>query len=94
MLTLTRSDEGRPTNIGPDDRVTIAELVRITAEAAGKRIGIRAVDGPLGVASRNFSHERIQSLGWTPRHDLRKGMGETYSWIAQQAAQSARRAGA
>ena len=51
---------------------------------AGKHIEIRPVDGPLGVAARNFSKERITSLGWTPRYDLRRGMGETYRWIAEQ----------
>ena len=53
---------------------------------AGKRIGIRPVDGPLGVAARNFSKARINALGWAPRHDLRRGMAETYRWIAEQVA--------
>ena len=88
VLLLARSDEDRPTNIGPDERVTIAELVSVVADAAGKSIDIRAVDGPLGVAARNFSHERIQSLGWTPQYDLRRGMGETYPWIAEQVARA------
>lgn len=90
VLLLARSDEDRPTNIGPDERVTIAELVDIVADVAGKRIDIRSVDGPLGVAARNFSHERIQSLGWIPQYDLRRGMGETYPWIAEQVARTGR----
>ena len=88
VLLLTRSDEERPANIGPDERVTIAELVGVVADTAGKRIEIRAVDGPLGVAARNFSHQRIQALGWTPRHDLRQGMAETYPWVAEQVARA------
>lgn len=88
VLLLTRSDEDRPANIGPDERVTIAELVDVVADTAGKRIEIRAVDGPLGVASRNFSHQRIRALGWIPRHDLRQGMAETYPWVAEQVAQA------
>lgn len=88
VLLLARSDEDRPTNIGPDERVTIADLVNVVADVAGKRIEIRAVDGPLGVAARNFSHQRIRSLGWTPQYDLRRGMGETYPWIADQVARA------
>ena len=88
VLLLTRSHEDRPANIGPDERVTIAELVNVVAAAAGKHITIRAVDGPLGVAARNFSHERIRALGWQPRHELRSGIAETYPWIAAQVAQS------
>lgn len=87
VVMLTRSDEDRPTNIGPDERVTIADLVHVVAASAGKRIEIRAVDGPLGVAARNFSHDRIQALGWTPRFDLSRGIAETYPWIAEQVAQ-------
>ena len=86
VLLLARSDEDRPTNIGPDERVAIADLVNVVADVAGKRIEVRAVDGPLGVAARNFSHERIRSLGWTPQYDLRRGMTETYPWIAEQVA--------
>ncbi len=86
VVLLARSGEERPTNIGPDERVTIADLVNVVADVAGKRIEIRAVDGPLGVEARNFSHERIKALGWTPRHDLRSGMAETYRWIAEQVA--------
>ena len=88
VVLLTRSGEDRPTNIGPDERVTIAELVNIVADVAGKRIEIRPVDGPLGVAARNFSKERINALGWAPRYDLRAGMAETYRWIAEQVART------
>ena len=87
VVTLTRSAETRPANIGTDERVEIAELVGIVAGIAGKRVDIAAVDGPLGVAARNFSHERIRALGWTPRYDLAAGMSETYPWIAEQVAQ-------
>lgn len=86
VVTLTRSDETRPINIGTDERVEIAELVGIVAGVAGKRVDIAAVDGPLGVAARNFSHERIRALGWAPRYDLAAGMAKTYPWIAEQVA--------
>lgn len=92
VVALTRSAETRPANIGTDERVEIVELVGIVADIAGKRVDIAAVDGPLGVAARNFSHERIRALGWAPRYDLAAGMAETYPWIAEQVAR--RRAGA
>lgn len=84
VLLLTRSDERRPTNIGPDESVTIRELVELTADVAGKDIEIRAVGGPLGVAALNFSHERLAALGWRPKFTLRDGIAETYPWIAEQ----------
>lgn len=84
VIALTRSDEGRPTNIGVDEHVTIRELVMTIADVAGKRIEIEAVDGPLGVQSRNFSHDRMHALGWSPRHDIRSGIARTYPWVEEQ----------
>ena len=40
------------------------ELVATVAEVAGKTVHKKYVDGPVGVQSRNFSNERIYSLGW------------------------------
>ena len=81
---LIDSDEARPTNIGIDDAVTIAALVDLIAEIAGKQVTITDVAGPLGVTSRNFSHGRIAALGWKPTHTLRSGIEETYAWIRAQ----------
>lgn len=91
---LMDSDEARPTNIGCDESVSIAELVELVAEVAGKRISIVDVPGPLGVMSRNFSHERIRALGWKPEYSLRDGLEETYPWIAEQVARAAKDGGA
>jgi nucleoside-diphosphate-sugar epimerase len=88
--TLVASDEDRPTNIGCDETVSIAELVKLIAGIAGKDIAISEVDGPLGVTSRNFSHQRITELGWSPDYALSDGLAETYPWIAEQVAATAR----
>ncbi len=84
VFLLTRSPLDLPTNIGADEAVTIRELVETVADVAGKEIHIVSVDGPLGVQSRNFSHERIGSLGWSPRHTLRDGISKTYPWVEEQ----------
>lgn len=87
---LMDSDETRPTNIGCDESVSIAELVQLVADVAGKRISIIDVPGPLGVMSRNFSHERIRAIGWKPEFSLRDGLEETYPWIAEQVEHAAK----
>lgn len=89
VTTLMGSDERRPTNIGADETITIADLVHLIADIAGKAISINPVEGPLGVASRNFSHRRIQALGWKAEHSLRQGLEETYPWIAAQVERTA-----
>ncbi|MEX0789219.1 MAG: NAD-dependent dehydratase, partial [Actinomycetota bacterium] len=48
----------------------------------------RYVDGPVGVQSRNFSHARIESLGWSAPTTLKQGIARTYPWIAEQVLQS------
>jgi GDP-D-mannose 3', 5'-epimerase len=90
VIGLVKSDEDRPTNIGVDEQISIADLVKMTADIAGKDIAIRPVDGPLGVTSRNFSHERIRALGWTDKVSLREGMERTYEWVAKQVADAQR----
>jgi nucleoside-diphosphate-sugar epimerase len=84
VITLVRSDQGAPTNIGSDEQVTIGDLVDTTARVAGKHIQIRAAPGPLGVRSRNFTHDRMRALGWTASHTLAEGIAKTYPWIAEQ----------
>ena len=45
---------------------------------------MRYVPGPVGVQSRNFSNERIYSLGWRAETSLREGIDTTYAWVERQ----------
>jgi nucleoside-diphosphate-sugar epimerase len=51
---------------------------------SGKRITVRHVPGPVGVQSRNFSNDRISSLGWNAKVFLEKGIERTYPWVEAQ----------
>jgi GDP-D-mannose 3', 5'-epimerase len=82
---LLRSNFTGPVNIGSDEMVTINQLVAIVADIAGKRIGIRHIEGPLGVRGRNSDNRLIrQRLGWAPSETLRAGLEKTYAWIEGQ----------
>ena len=84
VFTLMRSGMEGPANIGIDEYVTVEELVQMVIETSGKSLDVKYVDGPVGVQSRNFSHDRIESLGWQPRFSLAEGIAATYSWIDGQ----------
>ena len=84
IFLLMHSELEGPVNIGCPQYATVDELVRTVAEVAGKRIHIRHIDGPVGVQSRNFSNERIYSIGWHAKYHLKEGIASTYPWIEEQ----------
>ena len=84
IFMLMHSDMQGAVNIGCPQYVTVNELVAAVAEASGKTIHIKHIDGPVGVQSRNFSNERIYSTGWEAKNFLKEGVAATYPWIEQQ----------
>ena len=87
---LTRSNFSGPVNIGSEEMVSINQLVDLVADIAGKRIGKRHIDGPMGVRGRNSDNRLIRSkLGWAPNRTLREGLETTYGWIEQQVRRNA-----
>jgi GDP-D-mannose 3', 5'-epimerase len=84
-VRLLRSNFTGPVNIGPEEMVTINQLVDLVADIAGKRIGKRQVPGPQGVRGRNSDNRLIrEKLNWEPSRSLRTGLEPTYRWIEQQ----------
>jgi len=88
VYTLMQSDLEGPVNIGSDERVTVADLVRTVIEVSGKTVNVRYVPGPVGVHARNFSKARIRSLGWEAKVPLKEGIKITYAWIEEQVKRS------
>ena len=84
---LARSGEPGPLNVGSEELVSIAGLVDLVADIAGKRIEKRSVPGPIGVRGRRSDNRRIaERLDWQPTTSLRSGLERTYAWIEQQVA--------
>jgi len=84
IYLLMQSDLDQPTNIGTEQYVTVNELVQTVIDVSGKDLHIKHVDGPVGVAARNFSKARINSIGWHASTSLRSGIEQTYAWILDQ----------
>ena len=84
-IRLMRSNWSEPLNIGSDEMVSINGLAMMAADIAGKPVGLRHIPGPLGVRGRNSDNTKIERvLNWRPGWPLRKGLEETYEWIATQ----------
>jgi nucleoside-diphosphate-sugar epimerase len=84
-----------PINIGSEEMVTINEMARMIMDIAGKHLGIKHIDGPLGVRGRNSDNHLIrQELGWAPSASLRDGLAKTYPWIQAQLKVTTERASA
>jgi nucleoside-diphosphate-sugar epimerase len=84
-IRLMRSGWTGPVNIGSDEMVTINGLAHMVMEAAGKKLRLRHVPGPMGVRGRNSDNRLIEErLGWRPREALAVGIARTYPWIEQQ----------
>jgi len=86
LVRLMRSDYPGPVNVGSDRLVSINELVRMVSAAAGKRVDVRHVPGPLGVRGRNADLTLATQVlgGWRPEVSLEQGLAQTYDWIRMQ----------
>ena len=84
IYRLTQSNLEGAVNIGCPEYVGVDELANVIAAVAGKKVRIKHVKGPVGVQSRNFSNERIYSIGWKSRFPLRDGIALTYPWVEEQ----------
>jgi GDP-D-mannose 3',5'-epimerase len=88
IYLLMHSDLEGAVNIGCPEYVSVDQLANTVMEIAGKKVHIKHVPGPVGVQSRNFSNERIYSLGWRAKYYLKDGISQTYPWIEEQVRKS------
>ncbi|NUQ61669.1 MAG: NAD-dependent epimerase/dehydratase family protein [Pirellulales bacterium] len=75
-----------PINLGSSELIAINDLVTLAEEIGGVKLR-RAYDlnAPQGVVGRNSDNTMIKKiLGWEPTTPFRKGLVQTYAWIAQQ----------
>ncbi len=84
IYRLTQSNIDKPTNIGSEDRISVKELVETVIGISGKKLGIKYVEGPVGVRSRNFKKDRIKSIGWEAKVSFREGIARTFHWVSEE----------
>ena len=87
---LMQSDFEGPVNIGSEEMITIQNFARLVINLSGKELGIKNIDGPLGVHGRNSDNNLYEEMiGWKVSEPLREGMSRTYEWISKQVKESA-----
>jgi len=84
IYLLMHSELEGAVNIGCPEYVSVDELAKAVMEVSEKKVQIKHVAGPVGVQSRNFSNERIYSLGWQAKFYLKDGISRTYPWVEEQ----------
>lgn len=85
LIKLIESDFKFPINIGSEEMVTINELAEKLIKISGKKLTLKHIDGPLGVAGRNSDNTLIrEKLGWDYKQSLEDGLRKLYPWIKQQ----------
>jgi nucleoside-diphosphate-sugar epimerase len=84
IYKVMNCDLNDPFNIGNDICHTVTELAEIIITASEKKLGIKYIDGPVGVKNRNFSNKKIKKIGWSNQTSLEEGIKITYKWIKKQ----------
>lgn len=87
IYRLMQSELQGPANIGNPEYISVNQLVEITARAAGKKINVKHIEGPVGVESRNFCNDKIYKTGWRAQFNTEAGIRQTYPWIERQVKQ-------
>jgi len=72
-------------NVGSGTDIPIIDLVELVCEVVGFRGTIdKDASKPDGTPRKLMSADRLRSLGWSPKIDLREGIAETYRWFLEQ----------
>ncbi len=71
-------------NIGTGEDVTIKELAETIKDVVGYKSSIKwDTDKPNGTPRKVLNVDKIKSLGWEPKINLREGIESTYQWYRE-----------
>jgi len=71
-------------NIGPGKDVTIKELAKMIQSQVGHKGNIIwDTKKPDGTPRKLIDNSKIIQFGWKPKHDLKNGIFNTYSWFLE-----------
>ena len=83
---MMESDEADPINVGTGEDVTIKQLAETIADIVGFSGEILwDTTKPNGTPRKVLNVNKIKSLGWEPKINLREGIESTYKWYKENA---------
>tara|TARA_A100001515_G_scaffold135074_2_gene125733 strand:- start:13072 stop:13989 length:918 start_codon:yes stop_codon:yes gene_type:complete len=81
---MEKYDEEGHINVGTGEDVTIKELAETISEVVGSNKTIEwDVSKPNGTPRKVLNIDKIKSLGWEPKINLRDGIKSTYQWYME-----------
>ena len=86
LLSLARSPEAGPINLGNPVELTVNEIAGLVAEIIGSEAAIRHIPAVADDPQRRCPDisRAMQRLDWRPLVQLEKGLKQTIAWFADQ----------
>jgi dTDP-glucose 4,6-dehydratase len=87
LLSLARSSESGPINLGNPVELTVTEIAGLVAEIIGSQAGIRHIAAVEDDPQRRCPDitRAVQRLDWRPLVQLEEGLKQTIAWFVEQA---------
>ena len=81
-LCMEKYDSSEIINVGSGTDIAVKDLTEIIQEVVGYEGEIRwDTSKPNGTPKKLMNVDKIKSLGWGPRIELKEGLLETYEWF-------------
>ena len=87
LLSMARTSESGPINLGNPVELTVIEIARLVAEIIGSQAGIRHIAAVEDDPQRRCPDitRAVQRLDWRPLVQLEEGLKQTIAWFVEQA---------
>jgi dTDP-glucose 4,6-dehydratase len=86
LLSLARSSESGPINLGNPVELTVTQVAGLVAEIIGSEAGIRYIPAVVDDPQRRCPDisRAVQRLDWRPLVQFEEGLKQTITWFADQ----------
>jgi dTDP-glucose 4,6-dehydratase len=86
LLSLARSSEAGPINLGNPVELTVTEVAAVVAEIIGSEAGIQYIPAVVDDPQRRCPDisRAVQRLDWRPLVQFEEGLKQTIAWFADQ----------